>query len=80
MNTGPGWTRPIRCGGLKGEIKRRTYVVGIFPNEAAIRRPVGVILAENHDEWSVQRAKHTTLDTQSASSDNELLKLPSVAT
>ena len=66
---------------LNGEIKRRTKVVGIFPNEAAITRLVGAILAEQNDEWAVPRVKYMTLDTQPASSsDNDLFKLPSVAT
>lgn len=38
---------------LNGAIKRRTEVVGIFPDEAAITRLIGVILLEQNDEWAV---------------------------
>jgi putative transposase len=63
---------------LNGEIKRRTNVVGIFPNEAAITRLVGAILLEQNDEWSVQRARYMTLETMAPLSDNPIVMLSAV--
>jgi transposase-like protein len=64
---------------LNGEIKRRTEVVGIFPNEAAITRLLGAILLEQNDEWAVQRARYTTLETIAQLSEDPIVKLPAVA-
>jgi len=67
-------TNPIER--LNGEIKRRTDVVGIFPNENAIRRLVGAILMEQTEEWTVQRARYMTLETLAPVCDNPLISLP----
>ena len=40
---------------LNAEIKRRTNVVGIFPNDASITRLVGAMMLEQNDEWSLNR-------------------------
>lgn len=63
---------------LNGEIKRRTEVVGIFPNEAALVRLVGAILLEQNDEWAVQRARYMTLETIAPLSDDAIVSLPAI--
>ena len=64
---------------LNGEIKRRTEVVGIFPNEAAITRLVGAILLEQNDEWAVQRARYITLESIAPIGDDPIVSLPIAA-
>jgi len=70
-------TNPIER--LNGEIKRRSDIVGIFPNEAAVSRLIGAILLEQNDEWAVQRARYMTLETIAPLSDDVAVSLPSLA-
>ena len=67
-------TNPIER--LNGEIKRRTDVVGIFPNEASIRRLVGAILIEQTEEWTGQRGRDLTLETLAPVCDDLTVSLP----
>ena len=66
-------------GRLKGEIKRRSDVVGIFPNEAAVTRLIGALLLEHNDEWAVQRARYMSLETIAPLSDDPAVILPALA-
>jgi putative transposase len=62
-----------------GEIKRRTDVVGIFPNEETIPRLVSEPMLEQNDEWVVQRGCYMSLETIAPLSDDPIVKLPAVA-
>jgi putative transposase len=63
---------------LNGEIKRRTDVVAIFPNEDAIVRLVGALLLEQNDEWAVTR-RYMTLETLDGLRDDPAARPRSIA-
>ena len=62
---------------LNAEIKRRTDVVGIFPNDASIMRLVGALLLEQNDEWSLQR-RYMQLEGLQSLSESQAARLSAV--
>ena len=63
---------------LNAEIKRRTNVVGIFPNDASIVRLVGAMMLEQNDEWALNR-RYMQLEGLQSLSDTAPTRLPAVA-
>jgi putative transposase len=64
---------------VNAEIKRRTNVVGIFPNDQSIIRLVGALLMEQNDEWQLQR-RYMQLEGLASLSDNSRQRMPAVVT
>ncbi len=60
------------------EVKRRSDVIGIFPNDGAIVRLVGALMLETNDEWAVAR-RYMSLETLARVTDNPNVRLPAVA-
>lgn len=63
---------------LNKEIKRRTNVVGIFPNEAAVTRLVGTLMLEQNDEWAITR-RYMTPETVAAICDSDPMEPAKIA-
>lgn len=62
---------------MNKEIKRRSNVVGIFPNDPAVIRLIGAVLADQHDEWAIARrylSEHT-MATLNGSRDTDPAQL-----
>jgi putative transposase len=72
---------PIHCTNqldrLNAKVKRRSNVIGIFPNDQAIIRQVGALMLEQNDEWSLQR-RYMQLEGLQSLSESQSARLSAV--
>jgi transposase-like protein len=64
---------------LNNEVKRRADIVGIFPSEASIIRPIGAVPLEANDEWQLQHrymGNEAMAELLSPPQTNETLQIP----
>jgi hypothetical protein len=71
------WAQIYSTNPLVAEIKRRTNVVGIFPNDAAMTRLVGAMMLEQNDEWSLNR-RYKQLEGLQTVSDTATTRMSAV--